>query len=116
MRGCWCGWLQERREDAHVVGVELEVAEALAQRVRQRWTQQQKVPVALRGDRTERGPRGRRIVVERRRKQRGLRLEVARADCVRRCARLAICADRALAIALGLRSEERRVGKGGRSR
>ena len=114
MRGCWCRRLQERREDAHVVGVELEVAEPLAQRVGQRRTQQQKVPVALRGDRTEGGPRGRRIVFEGRRQQRGLRLEVTRADGVCRCARLAVCTDRSLAIALGL--SDGAAGDGGADR
>src|SRR5438477_2431481 len=114
MRGCRCHRLQERREDAHVVGVELEVAEPLAQRVRQRRTQQQEVPVTLRGDRTECGPRRHRIVVEWRRKQRRFRLEVTRADGVRRCARLAVCVDRALAIALGL--GDRTAGDGGADR
>ena len=33
------GRLQERREDPHVVGVELEVAEPQPQRIREGWTQ-----------------------------------------------------------------------------
>ena len=94
--------LQERREDPHVVGIELEVAEPLPQRVRQRGTQQQEVTVALRRDGTQGASRRRGVVVQGHREKRGLRLEVARADSVRRSARFAVRANRAFAIALRL--------------
>src|SRR5438045_1927745 len=81
--------LQERREDPHVVGIELEVAESLPQRVRQRGTQQQEVTVALRRDGTQGASRRRGVVVQGHREKRGLRLEVERAESVRRSARSA---------------------------
>src|SRR5256714_6803935 len=62
VRRCWCGRLQERREDAHVVGVELEIAKPLAQSVGDSRTQQQEVPIAFRSYGTKR-PSCRRGVV-----------------------------------------------------
>src|SRR5207244_13549197 len=69
--------LQQHRQESRFFRRELEVRQQLAERVGQRRTQEQEVPVPLGGDRPQRGLERGRIVLEARGKQSSLCLQIA---------------------------------------